>query len=122
MTTKDHHPDATLLELKAKLTEAWLHERTVFARPHTEEEAEAVKAASSEIVDQIKQIRARTIEGLRAKALAVYWCHSGDVAAEYVALASDEDGTDVGLLWSIGLDLIAMEGHNVPKKGASAIL
>jgi hypothetical protein len=93
----------------------------VFARTHTEDEAEAATDASSEIVDQIKKIRAKTIEGLRAKALAVYWCHCGDVAAEYIALASDEDGTDVGLFWSIGLDLIAMEGHNVPK-GANAIL
>lgn len=121
MTAKKH-PDALLLDLKAKLIEAWINERAVHARAHADEEGQAAVDATSEIVDQIKQIRARTIEGLRAKALAVYWCHSGDVAAEYVALASDEDGTDVGLLWSIGLDLIAMEGHDVPKKGAAAIL
>jgi hypothetical protein len=111
-----------LLVLKAKLEVAWADERKVLAAPHTEEEAEEAMDVTSEIVDQIKLMRARTIDGLRAKALAVYWCHGGDVAAEYVALASDEDGTDVGLLWSIGFDLIAMEGHDVPKKGAAAIL
>lgn len=119
--SKNNNPDAMLLALKASLLEAWANERTLTSGPHSYEQFIEANDATSQIVDQIKHIRARTIEGLRVKALAVYRCHRGDVSAEYASLARDEDATDVGLLWSIGLDLIAMEAPEVPDRIHDAV-
>jgi hypothetical protein len=58
------------------------------------------------VVDRIEELTATTIEGLRVKALAVSWCHSGEsILGEEL---SEQNTTDVRLAASIINDLLAL--------------
>jgi hypothetical protein len=70
------NPDAALILLGHQLRRAWVFERS----QENAGDAEIEKALdnTAAIADEIEQIEAKTIDGLRVKAMAVLWCHSGD--------------------------------------------
>lgn len=116
------HPDSALLALGSQFEAAWTKEKafidaTNYNAPEREDDDDLDNAliahadAISEIVDKIKVLQARTIEGLLVKARAVSWCHDGNLSAEFVAREYGEHATDVLLLWSIALDLVGMAGQ-----------
>jgi len=61
----------------------------------------AIKACCA-IAEQIEQCHATTIDGLRVKAAAILWCHSGEMKIEL----SPEQTTDVRLAQSMLRDLL----------------
>jgi hypothetical protein len=79
------HPDARLLQLGKQLVEAWRHEQMLNAKygyeesPGIEREFEESYDCISRVVDLIESTSAISIAGLRVKAAAVLWCHSGNM-------------------------------------------
>jgi hypothetical protein len=122
MTERNDNPDAALLALGEKFEAAWTRQQifvdeTKFNDPDREHDDEIYEAFDrfsavvGAIVDKILLTPAMTVEGMMVKARGISWCHCGDLSAEWVALAKREDTTDVSLLWSIALDLVAMTGQ-----------
>jgi hypothetical protein len=79
------HPDARLLQLGKQFVEAWRHERMLDAKYGYEESPEITREFEEpydrigRVVDLIEKISAISMAGLRIKAAAVLWCHSGDM-------------------------------------------
>lgn len=109
--------DALLLELGARLEAAWASERRQLSavrvrrdvdtpkHKRDDREFEARYKATSGIVDQIEVLHAHTLEGLRVKARAISWCHSGDPV---ILFDDDQNTTDLRLTQSILNDLMRM--------------
>lgn len=108
------HPDAELIALGRELEEAWENEKAVYAAwegicTHDSDAiCEEANKASSAIVDRIEACRARTLEGVRVKALAVSWCVCGEPFEDDTF--SDQKTTDVRLASAVLRDLLAMKG------------
>jgi hypothetical protein len=73
MTT---HPDADLLRLGRRFDEALARERATAATPAglTDEALESFTEQAIVFADQIENLRATTIEGMRVKARVIAWC------------------------------------------------
>jgi hypothetical protein len=99
--------DAALLSLGEKLRAAWANEVAIMdmladdQSLDADETYEAANAVCSELVEQIETLPARTLEGMKVKALAVSWCHSG---AEWKQLTQGRT-TDIRLAESILRDI-----------------
>src|SRR5262245_48661073 len=65
-------------------------------------DVDAAWAAVAAVVDKIEAIPAHTLEGLRGKARAISWCHSGERPIEF----QDDPTTDIRLAQSIVADLL----------------
>jgi hypothetical protein len=107
-------PDAALLALGIELLSAWAAENATYARyrgvaTHEADAAtDAAFHATSDVVDKIEALPATTFSGLRVKALAVSWTHSGEPIERD---AFNEQCTqDVRLAASIVRDLLAVTG------------
>ena len=82
---------------------AWAKER-VGLKSWSDAEYSAAVDKSSAIVDRIVEEPARTLDGLRIKARALAWCHSGEVES----LGIDENPTtDIRVADSIIRDLLS---------------
>lgn len=102
--------DARLLELGQCLDEAWARERetcnAIKAHGHDNpcDELEAAFDTAYKVcggvVDEIMAMPASTLEGLKVKARAVSWCHSGEEV-----ILGDQNTTDMRLVASILRDL-----------------
>jgi hypothetical protein len=111
------HPDAELIELDAALVRAWAIQDGLEAMSASEArdlEFEAAMAACRAIVESIHVIPARTLEGLRAKCRAFWWCSSRefegivpDVGETFVVSRT----TDLMLRESILRDLVKITLH-----------
>lgn len=105
-------PDFELLQLGAEFEGRWARETTVYATFEQVEthEADAICDAAydltKQIVLQIQDTPARTLAGLKIKARAILWCHSG-------AYLSDEEitTTDERIIRTLIDDLIAIGVH-----------
>lgn len=102
------HPDAGLLRLGAAMEAAAARERAVWATIGTVDdgtyEAAAGRAADETfaVIRRIERVPARTVDGLRVKALALAWCRCGE------PLEPDAGETaDVRLAYAIARDLLA---------------
>lgn len=109
----DDSPDAALLALGEALDAAWLAEQEDDARYRRTGEwgDEAIFQRCSALVDRIARTPAYTLDGLRVKAKAISWCHSGeciDLEPRY------EHTTDMRMAHSIlrdlGLDVLLSDG------------
>jgi hypothetical protein len=95
--------DAELIRLGDELQKAWAHAKAL-EDDETGAFEQAFQACGA-IVDQIERCRASTFAGLRAKALAVHWCHDG---AEIIELSEpDHQTTNIRLAQTIIRDLLA---------------
>ena len=101
--------DATLIDLGRQLEAAWAAQRAHDAkwagqpfREEMEEETERIYGPGGDIADQIMEIPAKTLQGVRVKALAIWWCWCGETR--------EWDTTDVNLAQSMVVDLLAMAG------------
>lgn len=92
--------DADLVRLGEQLRTAWTLERKL--EEDGSDGFEAAFEVCTRIVNEIEQYTATTMEGLRTKALAVLWCHSGDMTLEFGTTRT----TDIRLAESIVRDLI----------------
>ncbi len=106
------HPDAALLDLGTQLKAAWAVQDAYFAAnpyPATDDECNAAMEPCLDLVDQIEEIQARTLDGVRVKAFAVWWCSAeGSSPFELSELVDDTDTTDTRIAGSIVRDLLAM--------------
>jgi hypothetical protein len=89
----------------------WAIERNALAFG-TDEECEATADATSELVDRIVSMPAKTLEDFRVKARALSWCYSGDIDID---LFEDcpQNTTDVQIARSILRDLLAVDGDGM---------
>lgn len=69
--------DRKLLALGAELERAWSEERRLINSDATDAQLERACGRCSKLVRRIELARAKSIAGLRVKARAVAWCHSG---------------------------------------------
>ena len=97
------HPDAALLALGAELDARWAEEKL-----HDNGDINLWEAAYDRCQDTVAMIEdtpATTLDGLKVKARAVAWCHSGD---EKVDLIVDQDTRDLRLANQIINKLLAL--------------
>jgi hypothetical protein len=90
--TSDSTSDARLLQLGEQLDAAWAEASRMGVELDAKDQASGTNEDSPDydkamdrvgvIVDQIRDIPAQTIAGLRVKARAVLWCHSGEPWAQ----------------------------------------
>jgi hypothetical protein len=97
-------PDKALIELGAQLDKAWRAERQAIASNAPDRQVEATYRRCGAIVQKIKRARASSIAGLRVKARAVAWCHSGRTRRNLFRGST----TDLQVAGSIVSDLLAM--------------
>jgi hypothetical protein len=73
--------DKELLDLYQELRVAWSHSRSLSGRAEdiTDEEWEVAFDRCSAIVRRIENCTALGLDGLRVKAIAVLWCHGGEM-------------------------------------------
>lgn len=95
-------PDAELLALGRELREAYAIEKVETEAATTDEELYAATARTAGLCAKILQLPARTLEGLRVKAVAIDVCQAG-----FDGLG--EDTTDVRLATSLVEDLLEIE-------------
>ncbi|WP_026607094.1 hypothetical protein [Methylocapsa acidiphila] len=80
--------DAELLALGAVLEKGWKREKACFDGSDnllvTEEVFEKISSENSEIVDQIIELRAETLAGLKVKARAFLWCRADEIVSDDV--------------------------------------
>lgn len=119
-STGDAHPDAELLRLGKRLDELWAVERLAgeahrVAKDWATDDAfmEAVRL-SGEVVDEIEDLTATTLEGLQVKVRACSWCLAGASFDDHTfgdkSILNPGPTTDVRLASSILRDLAAMGG------------
>lgn len=106
----DKTPDYDLLRLGAMFRKAFNVEAE--ARDHGMktgdwEAWDCAHAICTGLVDEIEKLPAKTMPGLKIKALCVLWCHSGDP----IELTSAQT-TDVRFCQAIVQDLLSMGGTN----------
>jgi transposase InsO family protein len=103
---------AELLQLGKELSAAWTAERqteTLLRRDAPAAEFERAYRRTSRIVRKIEKTPAHTLEGLRVKARAVSWCHSGDkisIKTQCANARGDLHTTDLRLMRAIVGDLL----------------
>jgi len=108
-----HHPDAELLRLGDELERAWTEERAAFhategiCTHETDEYTDAFVGKTSEIAARIKNVPARTFDGLLVKVRAIQWCRDCDL---FEPEESWKCSTDSQLAKSIANDLMLMRG------------
>lgn len=90
--------DAELRKLGTSLADAWADEDTAYAA-EAWDEADAASERTLALVARIQSLPAHTLDGLRIKAQAIAWCHSGDVQLPNA-------GTDMRMVNSIIADLL----------------
>ena len=104
-------PDAELIALGERLRAAWSADKATIDRLRGIDthaayaEIDASIAACSAIVADIESMRATTLEGVKVKALAVSWCHSGEPFDD--ESFSEQATTDVRIVSSILNDLLS---------------
>lgn len=76
---EDEMNDVELRRLAQELKAAWEFQQQLSSTDADGEAYEAAYEVCNKIVGRIREIQAHTLEGLKAKALAVFWCHSGDL-------------------------------------------
>ena len=105
-TTAEAAP--TMKMLSEEFERLWTIERNAVAFG-TDEECEATADATSELVDRIVSMPAKTLEDFRVNARALSWCYSGDIDID---LFEDcpQNTTDVQIARSILRDLLAVDG------------
>jgi hypothetical protein len=92
--------DAELRLLGQEFKQAWADEDALYAiEGYDLDAADAASERTSAIVKRINDCPAYTLEGLRIKAAAIAWCHSGDVQLPNA-------GADMKLVNSIVFDLL----------------
>lgn len=103
------HPDAEILRLGRLMEAHWEVERqSETAGAHDQNEDEPVETAfhkTRQVVIEIEAATASTLEGLRVKARACLWCHSGELPTLEDFEAAT---TDVRLAVGIVRDLLTM--------------
>lgn len=113
------HPDAGLIELGRRLRAAWAAEKATYVKwgdltvPEADREITAAFDSVLAIVDQIERIPATTLEGVRVKALAVWWCCSGEPFDDGTFSFNGSPTTDARLASAIMRDLLAMSDEAV---------
>lgn len=102
--------DEELLGLAAEMDAAWTRERAIFAAElgansrESDERTDAAALFTGAIVDRMKNKRATTLAGLKAKARGVAWAFDGAPLPDFVF----HEGTTAGCLaYSIVRDLLA---------------
>jgi hypothetical protein len=95
-------PDAHLLTLRSALLDAWEKQMRLYAEGD-ERWTEAADRGEA-LARQMVEMRAFTLAGLQAKAIAVAHCQHGDEEAAIVLV--DRQTTDVRLAQSILADLL----------------
>lgn len=95
--------DAALLALGRRLQEAWAEQRLL----EPQGAFEAAFDRTGAIASEIEALPATTLDGLRVKALAFWWCHSG----EQPIVLDDQQTTDIRLCQSIIGDLLTAFGY-----------
>jgi hypothetical protein len=95
-------PDAHLLTLRSALLDAWEAERRLYAEGDERWTEAADRGAA--LARQMVELRAFTLAGLQAKAIAVAYCQTGDDETEIIL--DDQQTTDVRLAQSILKDLL----------------
>jgi len=93
--------DVELRRLAQEVKVAWEVERQLSAPDGDGYAFEAAYDVCQSIVKRIQAIQAHTMEGFKAKALAVSWCHSGD------EIDFEKETTDLQLAANIINDLLA---------------
>jgi hypothetical protein len=88
-----------LIELGAQLDRTWAEQR----RLEGSDDFENARDRVSRIVDEIEALPAYTMGGLRVKARAIWWCHSGEASISFGEL---HPTTDLRLAQSIVVDLL----------------
>lgn len=92
--------DAELRLLGQDFEKAWTDEDAVYATEgYDVDVADAASERTSAIVRRINDCPAHTLEGLRIKAAAISWCHSGKIDLPNA-------GADMKLVNSIIFDLL----------------
>jgi hypothetical protein len=110
-TSTARHPDAELLRLGARLTEATLNAtyacRTA-ASPAEHQEADEFMEEAGVIVDEMVGLKATAHGGVLVKRQAIAWLHSGDpVTAEDLSLCG-EPSTAASLILGLLSDVDRM--------------
>lgn len=108
-------PDYALLGLGEKFLAYWHLQKQTFARNSTlaysneraEEDERAIDLVSG-MVEKIARTPATTLQGLRVKAMALRWCHDGDVIAEDFLV--EDPCTDMRLAALIARDILEATG------------
>lgn len=98
---EDEMNDVELRRLAQELKAAWEFEQQLSSTDADGEASEAAYEVCNKIVGRIREIQAHTLEGLKAKALAVFWCHSGEL------IDFEEKTTDLQLAADLINDLLA---------------
>jgi hypothetical protein len=95
-------PDAHLLTLRSALLNAWEEETRLYAELNGQWAEAADRGAV--LARQTVEMRAFTLSGLQAKAIAVAHCQQGDDESRIIL--DDQQTTDVRLAQSILTDLL----------------
>jgi hypothetical protein len=106
------HIDAELLRFGAQFDAAWRAE-SLAEEKAGDAEFQTACDVTSDVVDRILNIQARSIEGLCVKARALSWCHSGEFDGflpEPGDMMMNDGTTDMRLADSICRDLVALAG------------
>lgn len=103
--TSGERADVRLLQLGKQLETAWAHQRQLEHDASEAELAEFDKAFNrvSRIAKKIEALPAHSLAGLKVKARAIRWCHSGEKRIELAR----QPTTDIRLAQSIIRDLLA---------------
>jgi hypothetical protein len=112
--------DAALLELGMQLEAAWEQEDIAYSLVFdddfaivTERLAAEASDRTGEIVGRIIEVKARTFDGLKVKARALAWCHSG----QFEGIADS-----IGNIWWDGNGKIVKETATTDRLVADSIL
>lgn len=100
------HPDAELIALGDALRTSWAAQESL---PDDDEDAlDAAYDKSEAIVREIEGLTATTIEGVKVKVLAIWWCRCGEDFTDESFSFTGEASTDQRLVSELLNDILAM--------------
>ena len=115
-TPATDHPDAKLLELGRELEAAWAEETRLFTEHEEELELDHIElildaacSRTNNIVLDIEQVCARTLDGLIVKARACLKCRGECGLGDELFFRNPHPSTDERLVAGIVRDLAAMQ-------------
>ncbi len=105
------HPDAGLIQMDADLHRANA-DLEAFDAAYPEADLDPAMVPCYAVIEHIKLATARTLEGLRVKAMAVAWCNGAtlDVLDPFAFNLSDDTPLDEQIIGGMVRDLLAMDG------------
>lgn len=112
------HPDAELLALGAEFERRWEAQRALPSEAF-DAEYDALQNRTSEIGDQIRRVRATTLDGLRVKARVAQECQT-DTLSEPFEISTGDYLSDNSVAESIVNDLLGLPPREAPERDAEA--